>query len=74
MDEYHRYTGIGVWGFTVASFYMACLVSAGKVTQKTWKDYDVYAYDNVMFQERTCSTCLVPKPARSKHCRVCNIW
>eukprot|EP00033_Pygsuia_biforma_P001691 GCRY01001895.1.p1 GENE.GCRY01001895.1~~GCRY01001895.1.p1 ORF type:complete len:405 (+),score=9.87 GCRY01001895.1:219-1433(+) len=32
----------------------------------------LYEYDSVMYKKRQCDTCLVPKLARSKHCKFCN--
>ncbi|MCI22588.1 putative S-acyltransferase, partial [Trifolium medium] len=31
-----------------------------------------YPYDNIIFSEKECSTCKIPKPARSKHCSICD--
>ncbi|XP_030956370.1 probable protein S-acyltransferase 17 isoform X2 [Quercus lobata] len=31
-----------------------------------------YPYDNVIYSEKECSTCKIPKPARSKHCSICD--
>lgn len=31
----------------------------------------MYPYDGLTFEPRDCSTCKMPKPARSKHCSMC---
>lgn len=35
-------------------------------------DLAAYPYDRISTYEKRCSTCNVQRPARSKHCRVCN--
>ncbi|PNW86524.1 hypothetical protein CHLRE_02g090100v5 [Chlamydomonas reinhardtii] len=32
----------------------------------------LYPLDNAIWPEKTCSTCGLSRPARSKHCRICN--
>ncbi|KAH3668932.1 hypothetical protein OGAPHI_002687 [Ogataea philodendri] len=44
---------------------MAVLINPG--TSPT----PVFAYDNLLFFPADCRTCLVAKPARSKHCSLC---
>ena len=31
-----------------------------------------YPYDNIIYMEKECSTCKIKKPARSKHCGICD--
>lgn len=64
--------GICFW-----TYYKACKVSPGEVTEKShkeyvekWKDF----YDGLMYRkDNKCKTCTVVKPARSKHCSICRI-
>lgn len=56
-------------------FYKCCNSDPGTVTKSNEAfSIEMYQYDNVMFhQGRKCQTCLLMKPARSKHCGVCNV-
>ncbi|KXS16757.1 zf-DHHC-domain-containing protein [Gonapodya prolifera JEL478] len=55
-----------------ASFYLASFSDPGKVTSKNVaRCLEVFEYDYMLFTPRTCPTCLIIKPARSKHCSLC---
>uniref|UniRef100_A0A7N2L3T6 S-acyltransferase n=1 Tax=Quercus lobata TaxID=97700 RepID=A0A7N2L3T6_QUELO len=69
----HRYTsllavGIGVLLFLLTSFSDPGTVKAENVSQY----FSAYPYNNVIYSEKECSTCKIPKPARSKHCSICD--
>ncbi|XWS64609.1 hypothetical protein CRYUN_Cryun05aG0017900 [Craigia yunnanensis] len=69
----HRYTsmlavGIGILLFLLTSFSDPGTVKAENVSQYL----SAYPYDNIIYTEKECSTCKLPKPARSKHCSICN--
>ncbi|XVF42061.1 hypothetical protein PTKIN_Ptkin01aG0329700 [Pterospermum kingtungense] len=69
----HRYTsmlavGIGILLFLLTSFSDPGTVKAENVSQYI----SAYPYDNIIYTEKECSTCKLPKPARSKHCSICN--
>ncbi|XP_036280427.1 palmitoyltransferase ZDHHC4 isoform X2 [Pipistrellus kuhlii] len=55
-------------------FTLSCLTDPGTITKANEALLlQVYEFDEVMFPEkRWCSTCDLRKPARSKHCSVCN--
>ncbi|XP_066496544.1 palmitoyltransferase ZDHHC4 isoform X2 [Tiliqua scincoides] len=56
-------------------FFLLCSkTNPGTITKSNQALFlHVYAYDGVMFKKDTeCPTCSVRKPARSKHCGVCN--
>ncbi|XP_030631485.1 palmitoyltransferase ZDHHC4 [Chanos chanos] len=55
-------------------FYLCCSRDPGTVTKKNHAALlKMYPYDERLFHQGTsCPTCLLTKPARSKHCRLCN--
>ncbi|KAJ7978037.1 S-acyltransferase [Quillaja saponaria] len=69
----HRYTSflavaVGIMVFLLTSFSDPGTVKAESVSQYL----SAYPYDNIIFTEKECSTCKIPKPARSKHCSICD--
>jgi len=61
-----------VISFIYVSFYAACVSNPGIVTKE---NVDAlckhFEYDHILYSERTCETCKLKKPARSKHCSSC---
>lgn len=55
-------------------FLYASIVSKSFITaENVGNELKRYPYDNVIFHPgRQCHTCQLPKPARSKHCSLCN--
>ncbi|TRY83994.1 hypothetical protein DNTS_009942 [Danionella cerebrum] len=55
-------------------FYMCCSRDPGTLTKANHAaQVRIYQYDEKLFQQGVrCSTCQLLKPARSKHCRVCD--
>lgn len=55
-------------------FYLCIKTDPGTVTKKKVAgQLHIYSYDRRLFHPGiSCSTCQLVKPARSKHCRVCN--
>lgn len=55
-----------------ASYYMACSADPGIITKDNLqKHLDYYKYDGLIYKPKTCVTCNMQKPARSKHCSMC---
>ena len=72
---WHKITGTIVMIACYYSFYKACTVDPGIIRDKKQAKLvsKKYVFDEVMYcKESTCNTCEIEKPARSKHCRVCN--
>ena len=79
ISEYHKYIA---WPFMLTcyySYYLACATDPGFIrkggdkamVERAVKRYD---YDDIMFYHKSwCDTCEAPKPARSKHCNLCNM-
>ncbi|XP_078414624.1 palmitoyltransferase ZDHHC4 isoform X1 [Cetorhinus maximus] len=55
-------------------FYQCCTKDPGMISPSNHKQLlKVYMYDGILYQQsHICPTCELAKPARSKHCRVCN--
>ena len=78
VSEYHKYVA---WPFMAAcywSYYKACTTDPGYLRkgdpkEKIERAIKRYAFDNIIFSsEAWCETCDLPKPARSKHCSMCD--
>ena len=77
VDSYHKYIGTVIMTLCYTSYFAACWVNPGKVSKKNERE-DVqkaikrYKYDDKMFvKQKSCTTCTIYKPARSKHCSMC---
>lgn len=55
-----------------ASFLLTTYSDPGQLTQDNARDnVKKFPYNELIFFPRNCSTCHLPKPARSKHCSSC---
>ncbi|XP_056166075.1 probable protein S-acyltransferase 17 isoform X2 [Syzygium oleosum] len=73
ISGFHRYTsflavGIGLFLFVLTSFSDPGIVKDDNVSQYL----AAYPYDDIIYSEKECPTCKIPKPARSKHCSICD--
>ena len=69
-----RYTGTAAALACLALFLAVSWSDPGTVTPVNAAAHAaLYPHDGVLYPERKqCATCCLPRPARSKHCRVCN--
>ena len=74
-SEIHKYTGTALMLWCYRSYYLACTVNPGYIVKSTHKDaLRRFKFENIMyFAKKDCQTCKFEKPARSKHCSLCDM-
>ncbi|GAA0138515.1 protein modifying enzyme [Lithospermum erythrorhizon] len=73
LGEVHRYLSVLAVGIGILLFLLTSFSDPGTVNVKNMSQYVLaYPYDNILFSEKECKTCMIPKPARSKHCSICD--
>ena len=75
LDSYHKVIGTIIMLACYYCYFMACWVSPGHVLKDTHKEQmRRFKFDNILFNKKNnCKTCELEKPARSKHCSMCNV-
>ncbi|KAJ8620649.1 hypothetical protein MRB53_029178 [Persea americana] len=69
----HRYTSLLGVGVGVLLFLLTSFSDPGTIKAENVSEYlSAYPYDNIIYTEKECSTCKIPRPARSKHCHICD--
>eukprot|EP01095_Lingulamoeba_sp_RSL-Kostka_P006256 TRINITY_DN1959_c0_g2_i2.p2 TRINITY_DN1959_c0_g2~~TRINITY_DN1959_c0_g2_i2.p2 ORF type:complete len:295 (+),score=49.41 TRINITY_DN1959_c0_g2_i2:1605-2489(+) len=67
---------IGCWttiGIVFFVFYKASTSDPGVITPDNIEQFRYnYRYDGVIYRKKFCKTCKIVRPARSKHCGICN--
>ncbi|PKU85044.1 probable protein S-acyltransferase 17 [Dendrobium catenatum] len=73
VNELHKYASVLAVGVGVLLFLLTSFSDPGTVNAKNVSQYvSAYPYDNMLYVEKECPTCKIPKPARSKHCGICD--
>ncbi|XP_020273047.1 probable protein S-acyltransferase 17 isoform X4 [Asparagus officinalis] len=71
--ESHRYLSILAIGVGIILFLLTSFSDPGTVNSENVSNYlSAYPYDKIIYVEKECRTCKIPKPARSKHCGICD--
>jgi len=69
----HRYLSVVAVAVGAILFVLTSFSDPGTVTAENVSQYvSSYPYDNIIFVEKECSTCKITRPARAKHCRICD--
>ncbi|CAL4914540.1 unnamed protein product [Urochloa decumbens] len=73
VSGWHRYFSIVAVAVGAILFVLTSFSDPGTVTAENVSQYvSAYPYDNIIFVEKECSTCKITRPARAKHCRICD--
>lgn len=68
-----RWTGAAALGVCLLLMGVTSYVDPGTVTEDNEAFHcSLYAYDDVTNTQKECETCDIKRPARSKHCKICN--
>lgn len=69
----HRHMSLLAVGIGVLLFVLTSFSDPGTVKDDNVSQYlTAYPYDDIIYSEKECPTCKIPKPARSKHCSICD--
>eukprot|EP00928_Gymnodinium_smaydae_P066222 TRINITY_DN49261_c0_g1_i1.p1 TRINITY_DN49261_c0_g1~~TRINITY_DN49261_c0_g1_i1.p1 ORF type:complete len:382 (+),score=44.97 TRINITY_DN49261_c0_g1_i1:174-1319(+) len=69
----HKYAGFLVFLCCISTWWKACRTDPGMVTPENVDNFlEHYKFDEIIFSAHECETCQLVKPARSKHCSLCN--
>lgn len=74
LGDWHKYAGFVIFFTCLSVWWKACRTDPGMVTPKNVAGLcEIYPWDDQIFASGECSTCQLKKPARSKHCGLCDI-
>lgn len=73
ISNVHKYVGTLVAAAALLFFFLVCYTDPGVINHRNVQLHvAAYEFDGLIFKEGVCETCLLPKPARSKHDRILN--
>ncbi|XP_002964637.2 probable protein S-acyltransferase 17 [Selaginella moellendorffii] len=73
LSSIHRFLGPSAVLVGIAIFLLASFSDPGTITASNLATHeDIYPFDGIIYTEKICPTCNIPRPARSKHCSICN--
>ena len=73
LSFYHKFAVLLGLILAIGSFISACNHPPGAIRKSTLDKYGSnYEMDEILYMPKECKTCKIPKPARSKHCSLCN--
>ncbi|KAJ3683871.1 hypothetical protein LUZ60_014098 [Juncus effusus] len=73
VSEFHKYFSFAAVCIGLLLFVLTSFSDPGTITSKNVAKYiSAYPYDNLIFEERECTTCKITRPARAKHCKICD--
>jgi palmitoyltransferase len=72
VPAWHKFTGSAAAVLCLLLYAAACYADPGIITPVNAAAHAaLYPTDGVLYRSKQCGTCRLPRPARSKHCRVC---
>eukprot|EP00315_Gephyrocapsa_oceanica_P032215 CAMPEP_0185413650 /NCGR_PEP_ID=MMETSP1365-20130426/5174_1 /TAXON_ID=38817 /ORGANISM="Gephyrocapsa oceanica, Strain RCC1303" /LENGTH=388 /DNA_ID=CAMNT_0028016531 /DNA_START=35 /DNA_END=1201 /DNA_ORIENTATION=- len=72
LAHYHSYAPYPAVGVAIATFVAASFSDPGTITPANLHRFSREPFDGVLYRPKMCPSCMLPRPARSKHCSICN--
>ena len=72
LPVWHRYSAYATMITGILIFILASFSDPGTVTAASLHRFSRVPFDDVIYSPKMCRTCMLPRPARSKHCVICN--
>jgi palmitoyltransferase len=73
MGWVHRPLSLAIIGGGLVLHQLCCNSNPGVITRDNVGEFaDGFPYDGIMYNPKFCETCRIVRPARSKHCAVCD--